>query len=74
MYENKILSDKTRDGKRGIRVYSTWDLTSNKQAQKAQLWQTNYFIELSKDKQIDLTRAKHLLRFDKTHTNLFQAG
>ncbi|MBP9926537.1 MAG: MepB family protein [Cyclobacteriaceae bacterium] len=74
LYENKILSDKTRDGKRGIRVYSTWDLTSNKQAQKAQLWQTNYFIELSKDKQIDLTRAKHLLRFDKTHTNLFQAG
>lgn len=61
LYENRILSDKTRDGKRGIRVYPTWDSTTNKQAQKTQLWQAKYFLEISQDKQIDLTRAKKLL-------------
>jgi hypothetical protein len=30
LYVNKILSDETRDGKRGIRVYPTWILTTNK--------------------------------------------
>jgi len=61
LYENGILSDKIKDGKRGIRVYPTWDLTTNKQAQKTQLWQTKYFLELSQDKQIDLQRARYLL-------------
>ena len=61
LYENKILSDKNRDGKRGIRVYPSWDLTTNKQAQKTQLWQTKYFLDFSQDKQIDLKKAKNLL-------------
>ena len=61
LYENKILSDKNRDGKRGIRVYPNWDLTTNKQAQKTQLWQTKYFLDISQDKQIDLKRATELL-------------
>ena len=65
LYENKILSDKNRDGKRGIRVYPNWDLTTNKQAQKTQLWQTKYFIDISQDKQIDLKRATELLTLDK---------
>ncbi|WP_317043821.1 MepB family protein [Kaistella haifensis] len=65
LYENRILSDKTRDGKRGIRVYPTWDLTINKQAQKTQLWQTKYFLDISPDKEIDLTKAKNLLSLDK---------
>ena len=62
LYENRILSDKIREGKRGIRVYSTWDLTTSKQAQKTQLWQTKYFLEISQDKEIDLIRAKELLK------------
>ena len=65
LYENKILSDKTRDGKRGIRVYPTWDLTVNKQAQKTQLWQTKYFLDISPDNEIDLTKAKNLLSLEK---------
>jgi len=64
LYENKILSDKTRNGKRGIRVYPTWDLTTNKQAQKTQLWQTKYFLQISQDQPIDLTRAKKLLNLN----------
>ncbi|MEP6749807.1 MAG: MepB family protein [Bacteroidota bacterium] len=60
LYNHKILSDKTRDGKRGIRVYPTWDLPTNKQAQKTQQWQTRYFLEVSQNKLIDLKKAKLL--------------
>ena len=65
LYENKILSDKIRDGKRGIRVYPTWDLTLNKQAQKTQLWQTKYFLDISPDKGIDLEKVKKILNSGK---------
>lgn len=65
LFENRILSAKTRDGKRGIRVYPSWGLTTNKQAQKTQLWQTKYFLDLSQEKQIDLKRAKHLLNSEQ---------
>ena len=64
LHDNKILSDKTRDGKRGIRVYPTWDLTLNKQAQKTQLWQTKYFIDLSVEKLLDLKKAKQILNIE----------
>ncbi len=63
--ENKILSNKTRNGKRGIRVYPTWDLVTNKQAQKTQLWQTKYFLEISENEQIDLKKIKILLDLEK---------
>ena len=65
LYENKILSDKTWGGKRGIRVYPIWDVTTNKQAQKTQLWQTKYFLDISPDNEIDLTKAKNLLSLEK---------
>jgi len=67
LYKKKILSDKTKqqDGKRGIRVYPTWDLTTNKQAQKTQSWQTKYFLDISPDKEIDLEKARNLLSLEK---------
>lgn len=70
LYKNRILSDETKAGKRGIRVYPTWNLTKNKQAQKTQLWQTKYFLDLSQDKQIDLKRAKNLLNLYKDNKKL----
>jgi hypothetical protein len=65
LHEHKILSDKTKDGKRGIRVYPSWDLTTNKQATKTQSWQTKYFLDICQDNKIDIKRAKKLLNFDK---------
>ena len=62
LHDNKILSDQTRDGKRGIRVYPIWDEATSKQAQKTQIWQTEYFLHLSNPGQIDLNRAKNLLK------------
>lgn len=61
LHGHQILSDSTRDGKRGIRVYPIWDETISKQAQKTQRWQTEYFLDLSDANQIDLNRAKDLL-------------
>lgn len=64
LHENKVLSDKTRDGKRGIRVYPGWELTTNKHAQKTQLWQIKYFLEIPQGKLIDLKKAKRLFNME----------
>ena len=60
--ENKIITNKNGDGKRGIRVYPTWNITENKQAQKTQNWQTKCFIEIGNENQIDINKAKKLLK------------
>ena len=57
-----ILTKNGKEGKRGIRVYPTWDVTTNKQAQKTQSWQTNYFLTIKNDNSTDLEMAKRLLR------------
>ena len=61
LLEQGILSGVSSAGKRGFRVYPTWDLTCNKQAQKTQLWQTKYFLEISDHQPNDLQKAKLLL-------------
>ena len=66
LHEHKILSNQKIDGKRGIRVYPSWDETTSKQAQKTQVWQTEYFLDLSDPEQIDLNRAKNLLSMNKS--------
>lgn len=65
LHANNILSDNHKDGKRGIRVYPTWDLTTNKQAQKTQQWQTRHFIEILPDTGIDLDKVKKLFKLDQ---------
>ena len=62
LLEKGILSDGKKIGKRGIRVYPTWDKTESKQAQKTQAWQAQYFLEFSKDHEETLQRAKLLLK------------
>ena len=64
LHQKEILSDKVKDGKRGIRVYPPWDKTTNKQAQKTQIWQTKYFLNLSEDCPLDLQKAHELLDFN----------
>jgi len=65
LLSNKILSDQTKDGKRGMRVYPSWDLTTNKQAQKTQHWQTKYFLEIKQDKLTDFKKAKLLFNIER---------
>lgn len=41
-----IISTDTKEGKRAFRVYPRWDTAKNKQAQRNQKWQLNYFYEI----------------------------
>jgi hypothetical protein len=41
-----IVATEKKDGKRGFRVYPVWDIATNKQAEKTQLWQLDYFYEI----------------------------
>ena len=65
LYKNKVLSGKISSGKRGIRVYPPWDLTTNKQAQKTQQWQVKYFIELSPSAKSIAARANEIFTYNK---------
>ncbi len=42
-----ILSTKTKEGKRGFRVYAPWDVPSNKQAVATQKWQIPHFYNFN---------------------------
>lgn len=58
-----IVSTEKKDGKRGFRVYPIWDTPINKQAQKTQQWQLDYFFELQKT--VALERIKELYKIDR---------
>ncbi len=51
--EQGIVEGNGKKGKLGIRVYPPWDVALNKQAQKTQKWQLEYFLEMSLDKHIN---------------------
>jgi hypothetical protein len=63
LLEKGIFSNNNTSGKRGIRVYPTWDIPTSKQAEKTQLWQTKYFYSINKDT-FDIELVKKL--FTKT--------
>ena len=58
-YQYGVLSGKAQNGKRGIRVYTTWDKTMNAPSQKTQLWQRECFLEITN--KADLAKVKELL-------------
>ncbi len=59
-----ILTTDLKEGKRAIRVYPPWDITTSKQAQKTQKWQLDYFLKIPIDQPVDLERAKLLYSFE----------
>lgn len=58
--EKGIVTNGNKEGKRAIRVYPPWDVTTSKQAQKTQKWQLDYFLEINQNQKMDLKRAKSL--------------
>lgn len=50
LLEKKIITANGVDGKRGIRVYPTWDIPNNPQSRKTQEWQIEYFTTYDKSK------------------------
>ena len=55
-----IISTPKKDGKRGFRVYPSWDKPINKQAVKTQKWQLNYFYEIGQ--MTDLSKVNELYK------------
>lgn len=49
-----------KEGKRAIRIYPSWDITESAQAKKTQKWQLEYFLEISKEKPLDIERVRLL--------------
>lgn len=47
LIEKGILSTTTKEGKRGFRVYPSWELPKSKQAIRTQNWQLAYFVEFN---------------------------
>jgi hypothetical protein len=60
-----IITQNGKEGKRGIRVYPSWDTVTNKQAEKTQDWQTKYFVTIASDNSVDLELTRKI--FDKTN-------
>jgi hypothetical protein len=56
-----IITRNGKEGKRGIRVYPPWVITTNKQAEKTQNWQTKYFLIIEKDNSTDIDLTMKLL-------------
>jgi hypothetical protein len=61
LVEKGIIMGKGKEGKRGIRVYPPWDKPTNKQAEKTQSWQTNYFLHIYSNNSTDFDTANKLL-------------
>ncbi|MBL6445950.1 MepB family protein [Fulvivirga sp. 29W222] len=53
-----VISTPVKEGKRAIRVYPPWDKVKNKQAERTQKWQLEYFLNV--DDLPDLEKAKTL--------------
>jgi hypothetical protein len=60
LLQKGVLSTESKEGKRAFRVYSPWDLTSNKQAKNTQKWQLDYFLEIQSEQEINFSRVKML--------------
>jgi hypothetical protein len=58
--DQDIVSNKGKGGKRAIRVYPPWDNPTSRQAQKTQIWQLKYFLEIPVKTPIDFDRAQML--------------
>ena len=54
LVDKGIISQNGKGGKRGMRVYPPWNITTNKQAEKTQSWQINYFVTIKNDDTTDL--------------------
>lgn len=61
LIEKNILTSIKKEGKRGFRVYPNWVKPENKQAEKTQNWQQDYFVEID-NQQIDLNKVKSLFK------------
>lgn len=58
--EKGIISKLGKGGKRAMRIYPSWSIPDNSQAQKTQAWQLLYFFELPLNQEIDCAKIRKL--------------
>lgn len=58
--KHDVISVEGNGGKRAIRVYPPWENNLNKQAEKTQKWQIEYFLDLLQNSPIDYDRSQML--------------
>ncbi len=57
LVEKKYVSLNDQGGKLGFRVYPSWVIAENKQAQQSQAWQVQYFVDMNQN---DLTVSQKI--------------
>jgi len=60
-----IVSNKGKGGKRAIRVYPPWDKPTSRHAQKTQIWQLKYFLEIPVNIPRDSVRVQMLYSLNR---------
>ncbi|MCL9807536.1 MepB family protein [Flavobacterium amniphilum] len=60
LLQKDIILGGSNKGKRGMRIYPSWDNVTNKQAEKTQKWQLDYFLETTTTKTFDTEKARKL--------------
>lgn len=63
LIKRNILSTKLKEGKRGFRIYPSWTKTENKQAEKTQSWQAEFFIDFTKNNNEISEKLSSILNF-----------
>ncbi|MDA1677996.1 MepB family protein [Bacillus cereus group sp. TH152-1LC] len=60
LLKEKILKTQSQKGKMAMRVYPIWDTPVSNQAKKSQLWQLQYFVDLSDHNNLPLDKLLNL--------------
>lgn len=60
LIKHGVFSMNGEGGKRAIRVYPPWDKAESRQAEKTQKWQLEFFVEIPKNKSLDIEKVRSL--------------
>lgn len=61
LLQKDMILGNANKGKRGTRVYPSWDKATSKQAEKTQKWQLEYFIETTTKTTIAIEKARKII-------------
>ncbi len=60
LLKEKILKTQSQKGKMAMRIYPIWDIPVSNQAKKSQMWQLQYFVDLSDTNNLSIDKLLHL--------------
>ncbi|PGB24435.1 MepB family protein, partial [Bacillus wiedmannii] len=60
LLKEKILKTQSQKGKMAMRVYPIWDTPVSNQAKKSQIWQLQYFVDLSDHNNLPIDKLLNL--------------